>query len=226
MNAKSSKSAKRWRRTIVTWTLVFFWFLAASWVVACGAALWSGQPALSPAIMKSPEPPMPLDDWSPWSVFHYAEWDTRTSSIQRWSNSEPKSILKLSFGWPMRSHYHLATWPHGHWPGYTWESVPGLVGGLAIEGWTCSYTDGWRRLPLQPSIGPWLGNALFLTFIAFAAWNAPGLYFRERRRWRWLHGECIWCRYDLDGLKRCPECGRTQQFAGRRTSVAEESEAL
>jgi hypothetical protein len=66
--------------------------------------------------------------------------------------------------------------------------------------------SGW--LPTAPRLIGFPVNTAFYAGLSFGLTHA---YLAVRRRSRRRKGECIGCRYDLDGLppdSPCPECGR------------------
>jgi hypothetical protein len=61
-----------------------------------------------------------------------------------------------------------------------------------------------------PTTVLWPGFALNTAFygtLAFLLWSAPGFVRKKRRRRR---GLCAACGYELKGMQKCPECGRSK----------------
>lgn len=86
--------------------------------------------------------------------------------------------------------------------------VEAVLGGILVyEG---DHPRGLRWFTTIPVRPVWPGFVINTAFYAALA-SIPFLIIRLRRLRRCAgrerRGECIWCRYDISGLDRCPECG-------------------
>jgi hypothetical protein len=86
-----------------------------------------------------------------------------------------------------------------HWPGPGWH----------IDGRRCAPAWSWKV-----GWGAELGTShvtvpLYIPF-ALSALPTAFLFYRDRRSVRWAReGRCVWCGYDLSGVRGpCPECGK------------------
>jgi hypothetical protein len=124
------------------------------------------------------------------------------SRLGMMTDRQNRTIERVEVGWPWGTMEWIGTMDLRHRKdGWTWRD------GLEPPRWGGAITQGAsRRLPL---VALWPGfaySALTIGAVLFVVQLVPRGVRRGLRRRR---GRCVACGYELQGLVKCPECGRS-----------------
>ena len=131
------------------------------------------------------------------------------------------AIMERRYGIPWRSmhSFHSRVWgapqvmADPNFPVHSQPDFPPLARGIDIPAWIPRWIH-WRTLPLRPMWPGFLYSTLVYGAFAWLLLCIPG-FLRTRRQLRRLRrGLCIYCKYPVDNMAVCPECGKP---TGRET---------
>jgi hypothetical protein len=132
-------------------------------------------------------------------AFGHASFEAKTASPTPGVNGFSMQVQRL--GWPLPVIEIKQMW---------WDWNDPALGDPANGGPEPDPRPG--LLPLGLVLNPLLvGLPLWLLFFGL-----PMAWVVVRRVRRLRRGACLWCGYDLVGLKACPECGRDTEFRAER----------
>ena len=138
---------------------------------------------------------------------------------REWTQGVPTpprpSVMRLSFGWPMRAMYYEVPAHGGGRPSRAelqefftqFSSAAGFREGKRFPDWIPHASGSFRAIPLAVLPLGFAVNTVVLAGLFAAMVRGPGMLRRWRRRRRGLCARCGYARAGLAEGAPCPECG-------------------
>lgn len=116
------------------------------------------------------------------------------------NDQQQYAMDQVYVGWPYRTMTHRG-------PDDARPDAHSMLGNLMLDGVRISDKQGGRYLPLLPIWRTFIPNVVIFAFLFELLLLCKRLNSKRIRSKRSRRGLCIQCRYELNGLETCPECG-------------------